>query len=82
VTDSRASGLQHAAAGLVPVRFATIPRRWPWALTAAALGAALGAGGVLLVRRVLGEDAADAQDPADLRAVIDPGPPGGGGSPP
>ncbi|MCW2623144.1 MAG: hypothetical protein JWL64_2746 [Frankiales bacterium] len=69
------SGATAGLSGLVPVRFARTPRRWPWALAAAAAGAAAGAGAVLVVRRVLGEDQPDAQDPAELRAVIDPGPP-------
>lgn len=47
-------------------------RRWPWALGAAVLGAAAGAGVALLVGRLLvGRDAPDAQDPADLEAVVD-----------
>ena len=47
-------------------------RRWPWAGGAAVLGAAAGAGVALLVGRLLmGRDAPDAQDPADLEAVVD-----------
>jgi hypothetical protein len=47
-------------------------RRWPWALAAAVLGAAAGAGLARLVGRLLlGQDAPDAQDPADLEAVVD-----------
>jgi len=47
-------------------------RRWPWAVGAAVLGAAAGAGVALLVGRLLlGRDAPDAQDPADLEAVVD-----------
>lgn len=47
-------------------------RRWPWAVGAAVLGAAAGAGAALLVGRLLmGRDAPDAQDPADLEAVVD-----------
>jgi hypothetical protein len=46
--------------------------RWPWAVGAAVLGAAAGAGVALLVGRLLvGRDAPDAQDPADLEAVVD-----------
>jgi hypothetical protein len=47
-------------------------RRWPWAVGAAVVGAAAGAGVALLVGRLLmGRDAPDAQDPADLEAVVD-----------
>jgi hypothetical protein len=50
----------------------TAVRRWPWAVGAAVLGAAAGAGVALLVGRLLlGRDAPDAQDPADLEAVVD-----------
>lgn len=50
-------------------------RRWPWALAAGLLGAAAGAGVALAVRRVVGQDAPGAQEPEQLRAVVDPGPP-------
>ncbi len=47
-------------------------RRWPWAVGAAVLGAAAGAAVALFVGRLLmGRDAPDAQDPADLEAVVD-----------
>ncbi len=46
-------------------------RRWPWAILAALLGAVAGAGVVLLLRRLIGEDAPGAQDPEELEAVID-----------
>jgi hypothetical protein len=47
-------------------------RRWPWAVGAAVVGAAAGAGVALLVGRLLmGRDAPDAQDPGDLEAVVD-----------
>jgi len=46
-------------------------RRWPWALAAAILGAAAGSGVAVLVRRLEGEDAPDAQDPSELEAVVD-----------
>lgn len=46
-------------------------RRWPWALAAAALGAAAGAAVALFVGRVLGQDAPGAQDPEDVQAVVD-----------
>lgn len=46
-------------------------RRWPWAVLAAVLGALAGAAVVVLARRVVGEDAPDAQEPEDLQAVID-----------
>ena len=50
-------------------------RRWPWSVGAALLGAAAGAAVVLLARRVVGEDAPDAQEPEQLQAVVDVGPP-------
>lgn len=61
---------------LTPVRFASAqvlppPRRWPWAAAAAVLGAAAGAGCVLLLRRLIGQDAPDAQEPGELKAVVD-----------
>ena len=46
-------------------------RRWPWAVGAAVLGAAAGAAVAVAVRRVVGQDAPDAQDPEQLRAVVD-----------
>ena len=46
-------------------------RRWPWALAAAVLGAAAGAGVALLARRLLGSEAPDAQEPEQVRAVVD-----------
>ena len=49
-------------------------RRWPWAAGAAVAGAAAGAGSVLLLRRLVGQDAPDAQEPEQLRAVVDPAP--------
>ncbi len=52
-------------------------RRWPWSVGAAVAGAAAGAALVLLVRRVVGQDAPDAQEPEQLQAVVDTGlPPG------
>ena len=48
-------------------------RRWPWAVGAAVLGAAAGAAVALAVRRLVGQDAPDAQDPEQLRAVVDTG---------
>lgn len=45
--------------------------RWPWALAAAAAGAAAGVAVAIAVRRLSRPDAPDAQDPADLEAVID-----------
>lgn len=55
----------------VPVGPPAAVRRWPWAVGAAALGALAGMGVALLVRRVQGEDAPDAQEPHELRAVVD-----------
>lgn len=95
----RASGARRARAGrpalrvrpalpaLPPVRVGPVPRRWPWAAGAAVLGAAAGAGLVAVLRRVVGEDAPDAQEPDDLQAVIDLpadglGEPGAAASPP
>lgn len=49
-------------------------RRWPWTAGAAAAGAAAGAGAVLLLRRLVGQDAPDALEPEELQAVVDPGP--------
>ena len=46
-------------------------RRWPWALLAAVLGALAGSGVAVLVRRLQGQDAPDAQDPSELEAVVD-----------
>ncbi len=48
-------------------------RRWPWAVGAAVLGATAGAAVALTVRRLVGRDAPDAQEPEHLRAVIDTG---------
>ena len=53
------------------------PRRWPWAVAAALAGAAAGAGAALLVQRLLGQDAPGAQEPEQLVAVVDAGPPAG-----
>lgn len=55
----------------VPVGPPAAVRRWPWALGAAALGAAAGAGLALLVHRLGGSDAPGAQEPHELRAVVD-----------
>jgi hypothetical protein len=53
------------------VRPPAAARRWPWALGAALLGAAAGAAVAYLVRRVEGQDAPGAQEPHELRAVVD-----------
>jgi hypothetical protein len=45
--------------------------RWPWALAAAAAGAAAGVAVAIAVRRFSQPEAPDAQDPEDVRAVID-----------
>lgn len=50
-------------------------RRWPWAISAALLGAAAGAAVAFVVRSLLGSDAPDAQEPEELRAVVDLGTP-------
>lgn len=65
-------GRERRGAALVPP--ARGRRRWPWSLGAAVAGAAAGAAVVLAVRRVLGQDAPDAQEPEQLRAVVDSGP--------
>lgn len=49
-------------------------RRWPWAVGAAVLGAAAGAGVAYVLQRVVGQDAPDAQDPEDVQAVVDRAP--------
>lgn len=49
-------------------------RQWPWAMLAAATGAAAGVATVLLVRRLSGEDHPGAQEPEDLQAVVDRSP--------
>ena len=46
-------------------------RRWPWAVMAAVLGAGAGAAAAMLVGRLLGQDAPDAQEPEDVEAVVD-----------
>lgn len=48
------------------------PRRWPWVAGALA-GAAAGAGVAFAIRRLVGQDAPGAQEPDQLRAVVDPG---------
>jgi hypothetical protein len=69
-TRTRATGALDAARG-GPVGPPLAVRRWPWAVLAAALGALAGVAAVLLVRRVVGEDAPGAQEPEELEAVID-----------
>jgi len=49
----------------------TAVRRWPWALAAAALGAAAGGAVAVLVRRLAGQDPPGAQEPEELEAVVD-----------
>ena len=51
-------------------------RRWPWAVLAGALGAVSGAATVLVLRRVIGQDAPDAQEPLQLIALVDRAPVG------
>ena len=46
-------------------------RRWPWALGAALLGAAAGTAVGLLLQRLQRVDAPGAQEPHELRAVVD-----------
>lgn len=54
-----------------PVRPPVGVNRWPWAIAAAVVGAAAGAATAMLVSRVIGQDAPDAQAPEDLEAVVD-----------
>ena len=70
VEDARGRGVEvvGALSGRRPAR------RWPWAVAAAVAGATAGAGVALVVQRVLGQDAPGAQDPSELRAVVDPRP--------
>lgn len=46
-------------------------RRWPWAMAAAVLGASAGVAVAVVLRRWGGTDAPDAQEPHELRAVVD-----------
>lgn len=55
----------------VPVGPPAGRRRWPWALGAALAGAGAGAAVAVLVRRLGGTDAPGAQEPHELRAVVD-----------
>jgi hypothetical protein len=57
-----------------PVRPPIGARRWPWALSAAVLGAAAGAVTARLAGRLLvGREVPGAQAPEDLEAVVDRG---------
>ena len=47
------------------------PRRWPWAVLAAVLGAAAGSAAAFAVRSLEGVDAPQAQDPDEVQAVVD-----------
>lgn len=68
-------------AALQALRGAQPPRRrWTWAVGAALAGATAGAAVAVLVRRLGGGDAPGAQEPHELRAVVDvPTDPGAGG---
>jgi hypothetical protein len=55
----------------VPVGPPAARRRWPWAVGAALTGAAAGAVVAALVRRLSTTDAPGAQEPHELRAVVD-----------
>ncbi len=48
------------------------PRRWAFAVYGAVAGAVAGA--AVLARKLAGQDAPDAVEPEQLRAVVDPGP--------
>jgi hypothetical protein len=52
--------------------------RWPWAAGAVVAGAAAGAAVAFAVRRLVGQDAPGAQEPDQLRAVVDTGTTGAG----
>ncbi len=54
-----------------PAEAPPLARRWPWALGAAVLGAAVGGVVAAVLRRVGGEDAPGAQDPEEVVAVVD-----------
>ncbi len=47
------------------------PRRWPWATGSALVGAALAVGATVLVRRLATRDEPGAQEPEQVRAVVD-----------
>lgn len=55
----------------VPVGPPAARRRWPWAVLAALLGAAAGVAIATTARRLQGSDAPGAQEPHELRAVVD-----------
>jgi hypothetical protein len=55
----------------VPVGPPAARRRWPWAVGAALTGAAAGAVVAALIRRLSTTDAPGAQEPHELRAVVD-----------
>lgn len=55
----------------VPVRPPAARRRWPWAVVAAVSGAVAGAAVAGAVRRWGSHDAPGAQEPHELRAVVD-----------
>ena len=46
------------------------PSRWPW-VAGALVGAAVAGAAVVVVRRLLGDDAPGAQEPEQLQAVVD-----------
>lgn len=60
-----------SGAALSALRGEPVARRWPWVLAALVTGAAVGAGAALLVRRLNPPDAPGAQDPDEVRAVVD-----------
>jgi hypothetical protein len=70
-TSRLRSGAAWEALRGAPVGVPEPARRWPWAVAAALLGAAAGAGVALVWRGLVGEDAPGAQDPEDLQAVVD-----------
>ncbi len=49
-------------------------RRWTWAVGSAAAGAAVAVAVTVLVRRLRTQDAPGAQEPEQVRAVVDPAP--------
>lgn len=69
----RGGAALHALRG-IPVGPPAARRRWPWAVLAAVAGASAGAAVAVAVRRLSTTDAPGAQEPHELRAVVDVAP--------
>jgi len=69
-TDGVLEGVVEPARRVVALQH-RVARRWPWAVGAAVAGAAAGAAVAVAVRHLVGEDAPDALEPDQLRAVVD-----------